>query len=115
MIAYAVIAVLGALCLWFALEWHRAREERDDAISDALYNAEVAEFNHSIVLRSAARVKELEAQLAAANPVSVPSCWANTTLCQGSTLTVGCTTGTVLTDILVDAVVPQVVGMMNNG
>lgn len=68
MIAYAVIAVLAAIALWLALEWHRAKEERDDALTALLEmeaDAETSDWYAKRALTAEARVSELEAQLAA--------------------------------------------------
>ena len=61
MIAYAVIAVLAAIALWLALEWHRAKEERDDALTALLEMEADAETGNWY----AKRALEAEAQLAA--------------------------------------------------
>ena len=61
MIAYAVIAVLAAIALWLALEWHRAKEERDDALTALLEMEADAETSDWY----AKRALEAEAQLAA--------------------------------------------------
>lgn len=109
-IAYAVIAVLSAVSLWLALEWHRAKEERDDTLVQLLEteaDLDTLEWYTKRALTAEARVKELEGQLNRYT-VSVPSCWATATFCPNSTLTIGGTGGTIQT-ALIDTLVPQVV------
>jgi len=92
MIAYALIAVLGAVTLWLALELHKAKEERDDALTrlcESQADAETGDWYAKRALVAEARVRELEAILGIAKPVSVPSCWVSQTTYPSGTVTIG--------------------------
>jgi Flp pilus assembly protein TadB len=63
---YLLIATLAAIVLWLATEWHRMKEERNDALTQLLEtqaDADTSDWYAKRAFAAEERVKALEEQL----------------------------------------------------